>query len=55
LSGKSLGHQRAELGDSRMQGELVVGGVKESFDGFGFEVPMNSSASRENRRSGVDN
>jgi hypothetical protein len=37
LSGESLGHQREELGDGRMQGELVVGGVKESFDGFGSE------------------
>ena len=37
MSGKSLGHQREELGDGRVQGELVVGGVKESFDGFGSE------------------
>lgn len=30
-----------------MQGELVIGGVKESFDGLGSEVPVNSSESRE--------
>jgi hypothetical protein len=54
LSGKSLGHQREELGDGRMQGELVVGGMKESFDGFGSECadeflgePGRSGAERE--------
>jgi hypothetical protein len=37
LPGESLGHEWEKLRDRRLLCELVVGGVKESFDGFGSE------------------
>jgi len=37
LSGESLGHEWEELGDRRMQCEVVVGRDQESFDGFSSE------------------
>jgi hypothetical protein len=37
VSGESFCHEWEDLGDRRTRCGLVVGGVKESFDGFGPE------------------
>jgi hypothetical protein len=37
LSGESFCHEWEELGDRGLLCKLVVGGVQESFDGFGSE------------------
>jgi hypothetical protein len=37
LAGEPLGEQRQEVGNAGAAGKLVVGGVREPFDGLGAE------------------